>query len=326
MNLSELEQIRLDNISRNSKYLAELGIHAVSNVQSRKSRSSVNRTPAVVTYVEPVRRSSRIASLQEPVSYVEEGISPSRSGRISRIEIKAEEPSNDSSSSKRRKTHSSDLPVGSFLPSASSAIGVNAVNVKVEMPESRPGFSSGMNADIEFWCSPKQLGCPVEAYGKAAVMSMSLGISEGFYSRSINASVRFNKYSGVAEWKNALFLWVNIIHDGSGQYENSFSAGGQYMMWFGGSTMHAESRIVQRLIHPCNQYPLNEKKDVAAAVAADNIVLLFVRRESEGYACLGRCKYVAVNLQMHPIEIKWQLLDFDLLRNTLYFQELCKAK
>lgn len=47
---------------------------------------------------------------------------------------------------------------------------------------------------------------------------------------------KFNKYSGVAEWNNAVFLWVNV--DGN-TYGNSFYSEGRYITWFGGNRMAA---------------------------------------------------------------------------------------
>ncbi len=45
------------------------------------------------------------------------------------------------------------------------------------------------------------------------------------------------RYSGVAEWANCVFLWVNI--GGKDGYHNAFSEEGRLMTWFGGSRMHS---------------------------------------------------------------------------------------
>ena len=72
------------------------------------------------------------------------------------------------------------------------------------------------------------LGIPIENYGKAAVMTAA---NRGLLPK-------FNKYSGVCEWRNSVFLWVNIGGGDSGnQYVNEFSEGGRRMTWFGGSKM-----------------------------------------------------------------------------------------
>jgi hypothetical protein len=53
---------------------------------------------------------------------------------------------------------------------------------------------------------------------------------------------KFSKYSGVVQWNNSYFLWVNIFPSNvatssSAVYENKFLESGQKMTWFGGSLM-----------------------------------------------------------------------------------------
>lgn len=61
-----------------------------------------------------------------------------------------------------------------------------------------------------------------------------------------NGSVpKFSKYSGVVQWNNAYFLWVNIPPSRNSQsksseevsYPNEFLDNGKKMTWFGGSLM-----------------------------------------------------------------------------------------
>jgi len=86
---------------------------------------------------------------------------------------------------------------------------------------------SSLNANVDYWLC-NNLAKPVAEYGKAAVMKLST------FQQS---EPKFNKYPGAIEWKNAIYLWVNI--GGSTGYTNSFSEKGRYMMWYGGSKMHA---------------------------------------------------------------------------------------
>jgi hypothetical protein len=72
-----------------------------------------------------------------------------------------------------------------------------------------------------------RLCVPVERYGKAEVMQLSNG----------GLLPRFSKYCGAVEWRNCVYLWVNV--GGSSGYSNAFSEEGRHMMWFGGSRMHA---------------------------------------------------------------------------------------
>ncbi len=57
----------------------------------------------------------------------------------------------------------------------------------------------------------------------------------------------FSKYSGVLEWSNCIFLWVNL--EGASGYDNNFSQDGRFVTWFGGSRMHkgmVASEVVYR--------------------------------------------------------------------------------
>jgi hypothetical protein len=72
------------------------------------------------------------------------------------------------------------------------------------------------------------LGKAIDAYGKAAVMAAA----------NNGVQPRFSKYSGVCEWKNCVFLWVNIMKVAcKGGYNNTFNEKGRFMTWFGGSKM-----------------------------------------------------------------------------------------
>lgn len=72
------------------------------------------------------------------------------------------------------------------------------------------------------------LGETIDAYGKAAVMAAA----------NNGVQPRFSKYSGVCEWKNCVFLWVNIMKVAcKGGYNNTFNEKGRFMTWFGGSKM-----------------------------------------------------------------------------------------
>jgi hypothetical protein len=76
----------------------------------------------------------------------------------------------------------------------------------------------------------KYLCNPVEDYGKAAVMQLA----------NNGVLPRFSKYSGVVEWKNCVFLWVNIFDlskSNDCQYPNVFTEKGRFIKWFGGSKM-----------------------------------------------------------------------------------------
>lgn len=76
---------------------------------------------------------------------------------------------------------------------------------------------------------------PIEDYGKSAVMALS----------NHGKPPRFSKYVGALEWKNCVYLWVNL--GGKSGYSNVFTEHGRHMMWFGGSKMHKGNNIVLRV-------------------------------------------------------------------------------
>jgi hypothetical protein len=83
---------------------------------------------------------------------------------------------------------------------------------------------ASVNANFSIFM--RELLCkPIEEYGKLPVMTMS----------NHGKTPKFNKYPGVIEWNNCLYLWVNI--GGKTGYTNTFSEHGRYMMWYGGSKM-----------------------------------------------------------------------------------------
>ena len=71
------------------------------------------------------------------------------------------------------------------------------------------------------------LGDPIDNYGKAAVMILA----------NNGIQPKFSKYSGVCEWKNCVFLWVNIVKGKGVNYGNTFNEKGRFITWFGGSKM-----------------------------------------------------------------------------------------
>jgi hypothetical protein len=103
--------------------------------------------------------------------------------------------------------------------------------------------SRNLIANVKLFLHSDFLGKLVQSFGKAAVMAIA--------NTTIEPSVKppfplrtpkFNKYSGVAEWQNSIFLWVNIgdnedDNDPDNIYVNSFDDAGRAMVWFGGNRM-----------------------------------------------------------------------------------------
>ena len=104
--------------------------------------------------------------------------------------------------------------------------------------------SRAKNADLDYFFGPDEtsrsiskvgdlktgtgmLGEPLAHFGKAAVMAAA----------NCGSAPKFSKYSGVCEWNNCVFLWVNVMKKVGAGYGNTFNEEGRFMTWFGGSKM-----------------------------------------------------------------------------------------
>ena len=275
--LSSYERIRLENIKRNEEFLSKVGLSPnTSNIKEKVKANNNNSKKK--------KKSDRFNDVIEPMR---------KSRRIEALPVISYDPK-----------------IIEKLSSIEEDDDNNNVIEKVKRPKPsssgpRPPPSSDMsraiNAELNDILS-SGLGQHVTEYGKAAVMALCN-----------NGSVpRFSKYSGVVEWKNAVFLWVNLGQDKS-QYPNTFSEQGKYITWFGGSKMHEESEVIKRLI-----------KIGQNSYKGDDKIILFVRKEGENYVCLGRLVHVDYNLDVSPVTFRWQLLDYDSLKGIDYFKSIIK--
>ena len=102
--------------------------------------------------------------------------------------------------------------------------------------------SRAKDADLDYFFGPDKksrsisavedsnvgmLGEPIAHFGKAAVMAAA----------NHGSAPKFSKYSGVCEWNNCVFLWVNVMKKVGAGYGNTFNEEGRFMTWFGGSKM-----------------------------------------------------------------------------------------
>lgn len=110
------------------------------------------------------------------------------------------------------------------------------------------------------------------------------------------------RFSGVVEWKNCVFLWVNV---GGDDYANMFLDKGERLTWFGGSRMYADSPVTQKL--------LSTRLDQKQPGGQRQTVLLFCRFPNEPYTCLGRVGCDAHDLNKLPLQFTWRLMDFSQL-------------
>jgi hypothetical protein len=125
---------------------------------------------------------------------------------------------------------------------------------------------------------------------------------------------KFSKYSGVVEWKNCVYLWVNLGSSNPGEYINVFTERGRYMTWYGGSKMHEDSPVTKRLM----------KAPKSTGASGKETVLLFVRLEKEPYTCLGTVAISKSNIAVHPVEFTWELLAYEKLKDRSNFQRILR--
>jgi hypothetical protein len=274
--LSEYEQIRHDNIKRNEEFLSEIGLNSLSQRISEGASSSkkgVKRSRDVREEdLSTVRRSTRISEVvvtHQQLSYSDEEGEARKSQ--SRKTAKSVRPA-------QRKSSSNSKPIPLDSNSARAIAADYSVFVSTD-----PGNNN--------------LGSIVQdlAFGKAAVMAASNG----------GSCPKFSKYSGVVEWKNCVYLWVNITP--KGDFVNEFTESGKYMTWYGGARMHEDSPVTKRLL---------------SISAKNNTVVLFVRIEGEPYCCLGPVRSVQSDTKTQPIFVKWELLLIDKLQTVPTFKKI----
>jgi hypothetical protein len=143
--------------------------------------------------------------------------------------------------------------------------------------------------------------------GKAHVMDTCAQLAAQSSQLVKGAFVSFNKYSGVQEWANCVFLWVNFGAPNN-QVDNEFYEEGRQVSWFGGSKMHHETPVIRKLRHEhfhkgrvilwCRQY-IQQNKTFGP------------------YICLGRLELLSYQSDTQPLEFVWKLLDYDKLTTSV---------
>ena len=322
--ISEYEKIRLDNIARNESFLSGIGLPSQAMMGKKKAALRAPKRRVERVHIEGERKSSRIRNAPaeyQQLSYAEdddddvdalfEPEEKKAKKRVSTREVKQYETKNvgrsssqssrevncnyqifigcDAAFSHRRYNESTGRLTGDSPPGDKGEYeekNGNWVKVKGAGEEKRDKEMSLVSSSTSDETSNDNCGRMMEevGFGKAAIMAASY----------FGTAPKFSKYSGVVEWKNCVYLWVNIGVPG-GDYSNSFSEKGKYITWFGGSKMHSETPVVQRLLKG----------------GIKETVLLWVRLEKEPYTCLGPVKVVESNVDVHPVTMRWELLLFD---------------
>ena len=284
--LSAYELQREENIRQNNLRLHELGLdHSSVPVSGRTNRAASSKRPRPAGLsigalpTEGVRRSQRHRVVVTP--YTDDTPLP-QSHRTQALQRKPyEAPDDDDDDDDDRNDEA-----GAILP------GMHKEPIKIaERPPPTPGSSVTIRLDAS-----KIL----EEYLGRQIPGPSTKLS-AVTAMSGRANVRFSKYSGSLEWKNAVVLWVNI---GGTDYKNVFLDGGRQMTWYASERNHEGTPVVQRL------------------TSTNETVLLFCRLPGEPYICCGRLAYVSHVPSRRPLKFLWKLLDLPALNKSNGFKEL----
>lgn len=191
------------------------------------------------------------------------------------------------------------------------------------------------------------LGRSMTNTGKACVIQTVLGRGGGAAAAGTDINASFNKYSGVQEWANdAIFLWVNVGKKDD-TIINEFLDGGRRVTWYGGSRMHDETPVIQKLIrigqsassrsesaqksphHKINE-PNNRHNSNSSTTTDDDPddgIVLWCRHYNSHtktyhpYTCLGRLSYESHVPHSHPLKFIWKLRDYERLVSQKKEQE-----
>lgn len=296
--------LREAKIRRNEARLRELGLlkSVKPQIPRRKPVSSKPKEPAV-----PMRRSKRLSD-QQP-------------GTIDNVIAAVPSPIDQPPVHKRARvvtppsrTSLQDVPTGKDTqmfkpPSAPKAIAANSVR-SISLCTKRLVLGNA-EKDTETSSQGGLLGVSMMQTGKDFVVykSFEVAASSVDQQRLEGARLSFNKYSGVQEWEDCIFLWVNL-GDKNNSVFNEFLNEGDQITWYGGSRMVDESiPVVSKLLEWGKQ----------ATDISSRIVLwcrrFDVERKAFGpYVCLGRLAYQSHEPGSYPLAFVWKLLDYERLR------------
>ena len=285
---SDYELLRESKIARNQKRLAELGLHnkppALRAPNNEIGRSTTKpRLLKETSELAPTRRSQRSCAIAQRTVSDSKVSDQGRNDIQERTEdvLSALELKRPEQNSRKRQRPATERSTSDSIPLGGKII---TRFIHLNLDEIISSY----------------LGQQLEESGKAAVVYESAKFSQ-------HQNVTFNKYAGVLEWKNALFLWVNL---NQGETINEFLQDGKQMTWFGGSSMNEKTPVIQRLIAVGKQAALAKENG-----AMEEHVILWVRyfdkRGGLPYICLGRCGYQSHEPTSQPLKFIWNLLDYE---------------
>ena len=282
--LNEYEALRQAKIARNQARLRALGLLGPSRVATvrsappRKTPAAAAAATAATAIVTPRRRSPRISSTVEP--------------RVTR-------------SQKRR--WEGDEKAASAVVAEQVAPPKRRAPTTVSAPPA-PNSARALTLNVNSLLHDVGLGRRLEHTGKAAVMQRAAKHchhDNNTMPRTTtnNNNISFNKYSGVQEWRNAVFLWINRGAPRADVVNTFYDT--DHVTWFGGSRLHDAAPVVQRLTNN------------ASSLSSSNNIVLW-SRQYDGktftpYQCLGRLRYVSHEPGSQPLAFCFRLLDYERL-------------
>ena len=271
--------LRAEKIARNEARLKDLGLlNKPSSIPKKKKRqssaSSTAKNPKTVT---PLRRSGRLSG--KDAAEDKDHVDADNEGR------------------KRRRKEPKE-PVSS----KPTPIAANSVR----------GLSLSASVLVE-----KFLGQYMEHTGKETVINrafMEAAVNADEMKRMEGVKLSFNKYSGVQQWSNGAFLWVNMGNEAqSNTVVNEFLDDGKLVTWYGGSRMYEGSPVIQTLLKLGKQ---------ANTSTSDSWIILWCRaydaktKKFSPYCCMGRLAYHSHVKESYPVAFTWRLLDYSALMES----------
>ena len=200
--LSEYELLRLENIKRNEAELRRLGLHLASLTRPAQGKQAPSKVTIRHRAVPPRSRwSSRLMGKPSP-NYTDGGEGGSSSSSSSSSSASPSAKRAKAASPAARKATAAAAASSSSSSSSSSAASASAAAAASASSPPNPRSIRNLNADLDH-LDANFLGKIIPPMGgqvKRAVMEEAC--AEG--------SPSFSRMSGIQEWRNAVFLFVNI--------------------------------------------------------------------------------------------------------------------
>mmetsp|Transcript_18026 Transcript_18026/g.22175 ORF Transcript_18026/g.22175 Transcript_18026/m.22175 type:complete len:265 (-) Transcript_18026:1386-2180(-) len=233
--VSEYERLRLENIRQNELELEKLGLMLPKLTQPAPFKSSkrrrlrktntTNRKPNFLDITNevpiPLRRSSRVSALNIRAAPAIDKVVSKGKYELYNNEQSKRLNYNHKPNSKRK------YPTGS--------------NSHKREPNLNMKPSSIKNIDVAVAKLQSHIGNIISPMGgqvKRAVMELGS-------QTSCSITPTFSRMSGIQEWKNCIFLFVNVYGD---DYKNVFLDGGRRITWFAQSRQNEGSKMTVLLV------------------------------------------------------------------------------